>query len=671
MMAISNFADWVAPTASPTNEVSSEAGTTTQAEQDFAALLAASYAGATMPVAPSPVAAPPAEITGHATEVSATMLTAPTDILATKAQAQELVQFPSTKLPATTVEPTATNIGNIIETLSEQKLQQQMPAPSNTVAEVAMQSSNAIPSTTSTDIRKESLLPAPDVVTQPEPAKNMAQPALSVASTPNEIANTQAPKLSEAIASSSPQATAELKTTAPNSTASSLTSQQANNNPAAEQVAPTTSAVENPAPPFTVAVSTKPKDSVHALVEQQPSSKLPLEGNATPFKMAVAIVKTIVSEPYVNPIPLKEPALHLNEVDKATSFTTESSASEATVAPSLQPEAAEVTPVAAAMILPTLKAVQPHIATDLQPEGTAEPSLPVQSPTFVTENGTVKSLPASLPLLVKELVPQTGAIIQDASQPIATKPTPQMIGSTSASSEQAVTKQPAVGTSFDAFLATIPNQELSPPAPSTQPMTYDAGLILQSEFLQHETPDQIITENFNAVTATPLAGTNQPLNSPVNADVGTPTQQAVIQQTTQPLVEFAHSVPHRETQTLRLSLNPVELGRVNIEVTRDGEGRVHASFTVEQADTAQALTHNIGHLRESLERAGLTVEQLQVTSQSQPQTSSQLGQSGQQPGQHQPAPQPHMTHGNTPLTDSSVSGNPTSATDNKLLSMHA
>ena len=665
MMAISNFADWVAPTVSSTGEASSDVGSATQAEQDFAALLAASYAVTTMPAAPNPVAAPPAETLGQSAEVSATMLSVPTDVLASiKSKSQDLAEFTSTKLSEAPVEQAA---------LSEPKLQQQFSVPSNTVAEVGPQTLDAmmpptavapksegfpVPNAAATQASQETLSPALNPIRQPELVPNAAQPTSPATSASPEIANAQELKSPDAVGSAAPQTTTDLKASTPITTERPSPLRQENNRLPAAPTAPSTSASETPSASLTVTSSITSIDSIPSPTESQTSTKSLLAGSATPLKVAAAIVKTIVSEPYANSLPTKELTLGLKEAGNAPSLTTESSASAAAIAAQLPTEAVEITTVAAATILSTLKPEPSRVATTsqlaigTQPETATESDLSVQSPPLA-EKMPIKALSTSSLQFVPEPTPQQSANIPAASQ-------------------QALTAQTPVATSVDATAVT--NQETGTPVPNTPSSAYDSGLTLQADFLPHETPDKIFAEDFNAVTMAPIATANQPLSSSTKADVSTPAQQAVVQQTTQPLVEFAQSVPHRETQTLRLSLNPVELGRVQIEVTRDEEGRVHASFTVEQADTAQTLTHNIGHLRESLERAGLAVEQLQVTSQSQPQPSAQMGQwgqSGQQPGQHQPTPQSHMTHGNTPLTESGVSGNPTSATDNKLLSMHA
>jgi flagellar hook-length control protein FliK len=104
--------------------------------------------------------------------------------------------------------------------------------------------------------------------------------------------------------------------------------------------------------------------------------------------------------------------------------------------------------------------------------------------------------------------------------------------------------------------------------------------------------------------------------------------QPIAAQALHPLVELAHQTAQRETRSLRFDLHPKEMGRVEVEVSRDAAGHVSATLNAEHADAAQALNHSLGHLREALEQAGVKVEQLHVF------TSAQF--------QQQPNGQPHQ-----------------------------
>lgn len=113
------------------------------------------------------------------------------------------------------------------------------------------------------------------------------------------------------------------------------------------------------------------------------------------------------------------------------------------------------------------------------------------------------------------------------------------------------------------------------------------------------------------------------------------TAHSIVTQTIHPLVELAHQTAQRETRSLRFDLYPKELGRVEVELARDGAGNVSATLNTEQADAAQTLTQSLGQLREALEQAGVKVEQLQVF------TSAQF--------QHNGQPQQQPTERTTPM----------------------
>ncbi len=193
-----------------------------------------------------------------------------------------------------------------------------------------------------------------------------------------------------------------------------------------------------------------------------------------------------------------------------------------------------------------------------------------------------------------------------------------------------------------------------------------AALTLQPEALLAEAPDNIGQEGFDlgapVQIAAPAVSTAPPPQTFTAAVV-----QPLVQQTVEPLLTLAQSVQPGEAQTLRFSLNPAALGRVEVEVMRDAEGHISAALTVEQSDTAQALTHGIGQLRESLEHAGLVVEQLQVTVQMQSQNAQQFG---QQPSQQQASSPANPKADSLPAAALSADET-TPASENKLLSLHA
>ncbi len=209
------------------------------------------------------------------------------------------------------------------------------------------------------------------------------------------------------------------------------------------------------------------------------------------------------------------------------------------------------------------------------------------------------------------------------------------------------------------------------PAVATQAaaeVTPDSALILQPEALLAEAPDNFGQEGFDPGAPVQIAAQAVSTAAPPPQIFTAATVRPMVQQTVEPLLTLAQSVQPGDARTLRFSLNPAELGRVEVEVTRDAAGHISAALTVEQSDTAQALTQGIGQLRESLEHAGLVVEQLQVTVQMQSQNAQQFGQ--QQPSQQQ-ASSPSNPKADSLPADALSADETTPASENKLLSLHA
>ncbi|MBL8208749.1 MAG: flagellar hook-length control protein FliK, partial [Blastocatellia bacterium] len=181
-------------------------------------------------------------------------------------------------------------------------------------------------------------------------------------------------------------------------------------------------------------------------------------------------------------------------------------------------------------------------------------------------------------------------------------------------------------------------------------------------------------EDLSDGTSRQTFSVNHSVNSQIAPELVSAREASpIVTQTIQPVIDVALSINPRETRSLQLELNPIELGRVKVEITRDAEGRVSASLVVEQTETAQTLTQNLGHLRESLERAGVVVEQLTVTTAQslQSQTSQQFGQQfGQQSSQQNASPN-HYSDADSLRSDQTGGEEISPASDNKLLSMRA
>jgi hypothetical protein len=101
---------------------------------------------------------------------------------------------------------------------------------------------------------------------------------------------------------------------------------------------------------------------------------------------------------------------------------------------------------------------------------------------------------------------------------------------------------------------------------------------------------------------------------------GTPLAQVTIrsaghvaEQLAEPLIVASEYLVPSVPRSFRLKLRPAELGQVEVELRRDAAGRLDARLTVSHEETSRVLGDELGQLREALERAGLQVGRLDVS----------------------------------------------------------
>ncbi len=135
----------------------------------------------------------------------------------------------------------------------------------------------------------------------------------------------------------------------------------------------------------------------------------------------------------------------------------------------------------------------------------------------------------------------------------------------------------------------------------------------------------------SAITAPSLQANRLTNTGAPAASEGRNAPPPIIHQTLDPLLALAQQTSPRETRSLRFQLHPEELGRVDVEVTRDAAGRVSASLNADGVEAANTLTNGIGHLRAALEKAGVNVEHLDVYATPQFQHNNQSNQQQQSP----------------------------------------
>jgi flagellar hook-length control protein FliK len=121
-----------------------------------------------------------------------------------------------------------------------------------------------------------------------------------------------------------------------------------------------------------------------------------------------------------------------------------------------------------------------------------------------------------------------------------------------------------------------------------------------------------------------------------------------------------------KTRSIRLRLHPEELGEVEIQITRNAQGKVSALLEAQRETTKQVLSQSLGQLRETLERAGVTIDRLQVKAW----TGSLAGNSANHDDQRR---QPQTSTGtiNSLATTETKVGDTSRVHDHKLLSLNA
>ena len=94
-------------------------------------------------------------------------------------------------------------------------------------------------------------------------------------------------------------------------------------------------------------------------------------------------------------------------------------------------------------------------------------------------------------------------------------------------------------------------------------------------------------------------------------------EKAFIEQIEPRLLELAGlTMQTGEKQILKMRLHPAELGMVEIRVEKSKSGKITAHFQTETESAKQILTANVEQLRDSLQKAGWQVEQMEISADS-------------------------------------------------------
>lgn len=160
---------------------------------------------------------------------------------------------------------------------------------------------------------------------------------------------------------------------------------------------------------------------------------------------------------------------------------------------------------------------------------------------------------------------------------------------------------------------------------------------------------------------------NLEMASVSNTMAGAPPSAGITGQIINPLLAASETLRHRETRTLRLNLQPQDLGQVEVQITRHAAGQFSARLSAEHEFARHALADGLGQLRAALEQAGLPVERLEVSIG----PGLHFGSSGQTQNQSQSGSQSEPRVAATELLETERAVTSGSAANDRLLSLRA
>jgi flagellar hook-length control protein FliK len=115
-----------------------------------------------------------------------------------------------------------------------------------------------------------------------------------------------------------------------------------------------------------------------------------------------------------------------------------------------------------------------------------------------------------------------------------------------------------------------------------------------------------------------------------------------------------------------LRLRPEELGQIDIQLSRDAAGRISAHISAERESSRGTLSRSLDELRDTLSRAGLTVDKLQISTES----GLFAGHRGTDDAPSNTGESPSVVANLLTENQTEAGGQPR-AEDEKLLSLHA
>jgi flagellar hook-length control protein FliK len=210
-----------------------------------------------------------------------------------------------------------------------------------------------------------------------------------------------------------------------------------------------------------------------------------------------------------------------------------------------------------------------------------------------------------------------------------------------------------------------------------------SSVFADSQRTDHRLPKPLSLKIFGAEVAIESPTGEEPLSnpqseesalrgtgpSPVSAQSSSASQipqaNTILKQTLSPIVMAAQSLAPRETRNINLRLQPADFGQVDITLSRNANGQLHARFSADNDIARAALKSGMTDLKQLLQGAGLSIERLEVSSGQSTLTSSGGG------SNHNQSDRPANAYGAPADSTTDHPGAPSRALDNRLLSVRA
>ncbi len=148
-------------------------------------------------------------------------------------------------------------------------------------------------------------------------------------------------------------------------------------------------------------------------------------------------------------------------------------------------------------------------------------------------------------------------------------------------------------------------------------------------------PSSDLLQTFEAAQ-TPKTQSPQPQHAVVNAQQSLPPERNFAEKNVDNIVTNITGGIASHGGSMKIRLDPPNLGELQVDITVDRDGALSASFQTSNDEATRLLSHNLQNLKNSLEATGVSVDKIQVK-QAAPSEQSSSQNSGEQDKQQQSA----------------------------------